>query len=108
RYVDRLPKAALTVTRWPCGSNTKAKGTPPTAVAVGAFESCPSSDTLNTSTEPPLLPFNVMTRCRPSGVKPTCPGDCRNPGGLLLARPRERCDPVIGCSRPPAMRYPAT
>src|SRR5436305_1342528 len=56
----------------------------------------------------PCLAFVVTSSCRPSGAKPTWPGEVRKFGGSLLARPSERAEPAIGVSPCGSRRKPWT
>ena len=92
----------------PVGVNVKANGT---GVAdgfpTGAADSRPSAPTWNTSIVLPLA-LVVTISCRPSGVKPTWPGELRKNGGFVFARPSVRAEPGIGRRSLPTIRKPVT
>ena len=103
--VSALEPAEMTANR-PLASKSNANGTgsgegfcTPSAVR-------PFGSTGNTSIVPWL--FVVTMRSRPSGVKPTWPGESRKNGGFAFPSPNVRVEPSIGCSRPPAIRNPDT
>src|SRR5436305_9631859 len=80
----------------PDGVNVKANGTGVAdGFATGLADRSPPGPTWKTSIVLPLA-FVVTISWRPSGVKPTWPGDVRKNGGFEFASPSVRAEPAIG------------
>jgi hypothetical protein len=76
------------------------------SLTTGVVESVPLRRTRKTTMWLSLA-FVVPISFRPSGVKPTWPGDVRKFGGFPFASPSDRAEPAIGAGDGRGSRSPA-